>query len=289
MFKGFYSYLSGITGIKEVYIYIILNTLLVLGIFLIIKRIAEYIIKRDVPLVKQYSVNNVVQIVISVFEIIILFFVWDNYIKSVITLISILGASLIVALRECVLSFFGGIYIRVKRLFVVGDRIEVDGIKGDVVSISSIDFDILEISQDIDNGQSTGVLITIPNSYIYTKNFKNYTKGFKYIWNEIVVNVTMDSNLINNKKELYKIVNNIDSIKAITSKMQEEKNVLGTDNNIYFSKYDPIIYTKIVEDHIELTVRYLITPNKSRNVESVIWNKIYESYKDKKIDLYMKG
>ena len=287
--KGFYNYLSGITGIDEVYIYIILNTLLVVCIFLIIKRIVKGIIEREVPLTKQYSVNNAVQIVISIIEIIILFFVWDNYIKSVITLVSILGASFIVALRECVLSLFGGIYIRVKRLFVVGDRIEVDGIKGDVVSISTFDFDVLEISQDSDNGQSTGVLITIPNSYIYTKNFKNYTKGFKYIWHEIVVKVTMNSNLINNKKELYKIVNNVDSIKAIVNKMREEKNVLGTNNNIYFSKYDPIIYTKIVDDHVELTVRYLITPNKSRNVESVIWNKIYESYKDNKIKLYMKG
>ena len=287
--KGFYSYLSGITGIDEVYIYIILNTLLVVGIFLIIKRIAKGLIEKSVPLLKQYSINNVVQIIINIFEIIILFFVWDNYIKSVITLVSILGASFIVALRECVLSLFGGIYIRVKRLFVVGDRIEVDGIKGDVVSISTFDFDVLEISQDSDNGQSTGVLITIPNSYIYTKNFKNYTKGFKYIWHEIVVNVTMNSNLINNKKELYKIVNNVDCIKAIVNKMKEEKNVLGTDNNIYFSKYDPIIYTKLVDDHVELTVRYLITPSKSRTVESVIWNKIYESYKDNKIKLYMKG
>jgi len=287
--KGFYNYLSGITGIDEVYIYIILNTLLVVCIFLIIKRVVKGIIEREVPLTKQYSVNNAVQIVISVIEIILLFFVWDNYIKSVITLVSILGASFIVALRECVLSLFGGIYIRVKRLFVVGDRIEVDGIKGDVVSISTFDFDVLEISQDNDNGQSTGVLITIPNSYIYTKNFKNYTKGFKYIWHEITVNVTMNSNLVNNKKELYKIVNNIDSIKAIVNKMREEKNVLGTNNNIYFSKYDPIIYTKIVDDHVELTIRYLITPNKSRNVESVIWNKIYESYKDNKIKLYMKG
>ena len=287
--KGFYNYLSGITGIDEVYIYIILNTLLVVCIFLIIKRVVKGIIEREVPLTKQYSVNNAVQIVISVIEIILLFFVWDNYIKSVITLVSILGASFIVALRECVLSLFGGIYIRVKRLFVVGDRIEVDGIKGDVVSISTFDFDVLEISQDNDNGQSTGVLITIPNSYIYTKNFKNYTKGFKYIWHEITVNVTMNSNLVNNKKELYKIVNNIDSIKAIVNKMRDEKNVLGTNNNIYFSKYDPIIYTKIVDDHVELTIRYLITPNKSRNVESVIWNKIYESYKDNKIKLYMKG
>ena len=61
----------------------------------------------------------------------------------------------------------------------------------------------------------------------------------------------------------------------------------NTNNRIYFNKYDPIIYTKIVEDHVELTVRYLMHPKKARYVESVIWNKIYLAYKDKKIDLYV--
>ena len=47
-----------------------------------------------------------------------------------------------------------------------------------------------------------------------------------------------------------------------------------------------MIYTKIVDNHVELTVRYLIHPKKARFVESVIWNKIYLAYKDEKIDLY---
>ena len=63
---------------------------------------------------------------------------------------------------------------------------------------------------------------------------------------------------------------------------------INSTNRIYFNQYDPMIYTKIVDDHVELTVRYLMHPKKARYVESVIWNKIYLAYKDKKINLYTK-
>ena len=177
---------------------------------------------------------------------------------------------------------------RIKRLFVTGDRIQIDDIIGDVMSVSTFDFDVLEISNDT-HGQSTGIMITLPNSYVFTRNIKNYTKGFKYVWNELTMKVPVKCNLVNNKRELYKIVNNIENVKYIVDKMKVQSNVVGTTNNIYFSKYDPIIYTKIVDEHIELTIRYLVDPKKSRIVESMIWNKIFESYNEGKINLYLKG
>ena len=191
-----------------------------------------------------------------------------------------------IVLKEAVLSLVAGIYIRVKRIFVVGDRIEINGIRGDVMNIGTVDFDILQIDNETENGQSTGIIVTLPNNYIITKELKNITKGFKYVWDELTVKIDLDSDLSKSKKEIYKIVNSLDSVKSIINKMKDERNVLGTYNKVYFNKYDPIIYTKIVDDHIELTIRYLMDPKKSRNVESVIWNKIYEKYKDKTIKLY---
>ena len=64
-------------------------------------------------------------------------------------------------------------------------------------------------------------------------------------------------------------------------------NYINSTNRIYYNKLDPIIYTRIVDNYIELTVRYLMHPKKARYVESEIWNKIYNSYKDNKINLYI--
>ncbi len=78
----------------------------------------------------------------------------------------------------------------------------------------------------------------------------------------------------------------IEIIRNIPKKMKSQINDINTTNRVYFNKYDPTIYTKIVDDHIELTIRYLMHPKKGRFVESVIWNKILEAYKEGNIDLF---
>ena len=53
-----------------------------------------------------------------------------------------------------------------KKPFKVEDRIEIDGIKGDVMNISALDFEVLEISTKENNGQSTGIVVSFPNSTV---------------------------------------------------------------------------------------------------------------------------
>ena len=154
------------------------------------------------------------------------------------------------------------------------------------MNISSLSFEVLEVSTKEERGQSTGVVVEFPNSVVFSKPIKNVTKGFKYVWDEIVVKVKMDCDLAENKKMLYKIVNGLEVVKNIPKKMKEQINNINNSNRIYFNKYDPIIYTKLVDNHVELTIRYLMHPKKSRFVESVIWNKIYTAYKDGEISLF---
>ena len=56
--------------------------------------------------------------------------------------------------------------------------------------------------------------------------------------------------------------------------MKNQINYINSTNRIYYNKF-------------ELTVRYLMHPKKARYVESEIWNKIYNSYKENKINLYI--
>ena len=154
------------------------------------------------------------------------------------------------------------------------------------MNVSALDFEVLEVSTKEENGQSTGVVVSFPNSIVISKPVKNINKGFKYVWDELVIKVCLDSDLVQNKQEIYKIVNNIETIKSIPCKMKSQINDINTENRIYYNKYDPIIYTKIVDDHVELTVRYLMHPKKSRYVESVIWNKVYSAFVEGKIRLF---
>lgn len=285
-FDRFCKYLSGLTTINETYISLILSTTIVLLLFTFFKKIGRRTIRKKIEGRKEYFINQTIQIVLNVTEVIFLLFIWNDYIQNLMTLISVTSAAMTIALREIILNFFCGIYIKVKKPFQVEDRIEVKEIRGDVMNISSLNFEVLEISTDEKHGQSTGVIVTFPNSIVFSEPVRNINKGFKYIWDELTVKVAMDCDLVKNKQELYKIVNSIEVIKNIPKKMKTQINDINTTNRVYFNKYDPTIYTKIVDDHIELTIRYLMHPKKGRFVESVIWNKVLESYKEGRIDLF---
>ncbi len=288
LFDEFVEYISRITTVDKNLLSLVISTIVVLCVFSIIKKLIQIFINRKMSGRREFFTNQFMKVIVNLLEVLALLAIWSASIKNLMTLISVISAAMTIALREVIVNFFCGVYIRIKRPFKVEDRIEIDEIRGDVMSISHFEFEIVEVSTKEENGQSTGIVVTFPTSVILTKPVKNITKGFKYVWNELVIKVDMDCDLVKNKQEIYKIVNGLETIKNIPKKMKHEIELINSNNRIYFNQYDPMIYTKIVDDHIELTVRYLMHPKKARYVESVIWNKIYLAYKDKKIQLYTK-
>ena len=287
-YKSICEVISDVTTIDKEYVYVIISTLSVLVIFYLLKIIGRKIIQKLTSGRREFVSNHAYQVVLNILEVLILIIIWDEYIKGLMTLISVISAAMTIALRDFILNFFCGIYIKFKKPFKVEDRIQIGDIKGDVMSTSTFSFEILEVSTKEDNGQSTGLVIHYPNSSIISGPVKNINKGFKYIWDEMIIKIEIDCDLANNKKEIYKIVNSLDTVKNIPRKMKNQIDDVNTTNRVYFNKFDPIIYTKIVDNHVELALRFLMHPKKARYIESVIWNKIYLGYKEGKINLYVK-
>lgn len=102
------------------------------------------------------------------------------------------------------------------------------------------------------------------------------------------INIKITADLKKSKQVLYKIINSIDIVKIIPKKMKNQIDEVNTTYRIYYNNYEPVIYTKIEEDHVVLSLRYLIHPKKARYVESLIWNKIHEAYKNGELELYLK-
>ncbi len=232
--------------------------------------------------------NKKVRIFKIVIIFVFLFLIWEKQIGSIITFISFIGAAATLAMRDIILNFLAGIYISIAKPFRIEDRIELLDTIGDVVNTNSMTFEILEVKGKDEGEQSTGIIVQIPNSKIFTESIKNYTKAFKYIWSELEVKVSLNANLEQNKKTLYEIVESNDIVKRIPKKMKQALNEAIGDYRIYYNNLEPIIYTKLTDECVILTIRYLAHPKKARHIESQIWNKIYESAKENKLQLYTK-
>lgn len=279
-------YISKITSIDSKYIILMIKSLILYIIIMIIKRIGIKILTLIKDNKKEYHYTKKYKLIINIILIIFLILLWGQYLSKFLTLISLISAGFTIALRDLIFNLFCGIYIKIVKPFNLEDRIEIDNYKGDVININNLNFEVLEVNNETFLGQSTGVITHIPNSTIFKHPLRNYNKAFKYIWNELTIKLPLNSDLPKSKSIIYKIVNSNEIIKNIPIKMKNQIKNISNEYRIYYNHYEPIIYTKVIDSHIELTVRYLIHPKKARYINSVIWNKILEAYKKDEIELF---
>ena len=225
--------ISKLFNIDEIYIGLILKTIIIIFMILVVERIGIRIIKRTRDSKKEYNYTKKYKLIIRIIILSAIIIVWGKYIKNFLTLISLVSAAFTIAIRDLIFNFFCGIYIKIVKPFVVEDRIEINGYKGDVVNINTMNFEILEVSNVDTTGQSTGIIIHLPNSIIFNYPLKNYNKAFKYIWDEITIRIPLDYDVNKAKKVLYKIVNSNEIIKKIPPKLKKQINNVSNSYRIY--------------------------------------------------------
>jgi len=269
------------------YIVLIIKSILFLVLFKLLSKIIVLVCaKRIKTSRKVFMFNHRVSVVINLIALITIVVIWEPYLKNIMTLISFISAGITIAMRDVILNLFAGIFINTRKPFKLEDRICIDGLIGDVVVINALSFKILEVKEKEFGEQSTGLIINIPNSFVFSKSLKNYNTAFKYIWDEITIKIPLNADINKNKKELLNIIESNEIVASIPKKMDKEIHDASLDYRIYYNHLEPIIYTKVVDKHIELTARFLVHPKKSRIVEDDVWTKILKKYKTKKIDLY---
>jgi len=88
----------------------------------------------------------------------------------------------------------GWAFIVWRRRSKVGDRIEIAKHKGDVIDIRLFPVHPERDRWWVDADQSTGRIVHVPNQQVFTGACRELRQGFKYIWNEVPVLVTYESN-----------------------------------------------------------------------------------------------
>ena len=202
--------------------------------------------------------------------------VWLPAFEQFGAFLGLFTAGLAIALKDPLTNLAGWFFIVFRKPFIVGDRIQIGNHSGDVIDIRLFQFSILEIGNWVEADQSTGRIIHLPNGKVFLEAQANSSTGFDYIWNEIRVLVTFESNWVKAKSVLQDIANN----HAVSLSSTAEKEIFEASKNfmIYYKHTTPIVYTKVKASGVELTVRYLCNPRKRRGSENEIWEDILRQF-----------
>ncbi len=230
----------------------------------------------------KYLLNKRNKTLFSLTYLFIVIIIWHNEVNGIITFISFTSAALTLAIREIIYNYFCGLYIKFAHPIKIEDRIALDDLIGDVINLNPLSFELLEVTPK--NNQSSGKIIHIPNTFIFSHHVKNYNTAFKYIWDELVISIKINDDYLLAKEILTKIINNNETIKTIPKKAQKEINKSNSDYRIYYNKLTPIVYTTIVDNKINFNLRFLIHPKKQRYIESELYEQILEEFKKNSIN-----
>ncbi|MFV0268283.1 MAG: mechanosensitive ion channel family protein [Draconibacterium sp.] len=202
--------------------------------------------------------------------------VWIKAFEEFGTFLGLFTAGIAIALKDPLTNLAGWLFIIFRKPFGVGDRVQIADNLGDVIDIRLFQFTILEIGNWVEADQSTGRIVHIPNGKVFLEPQANYSTGFEYIWNEIKVNITFESNWEKAKTILEEIINELEE--GIPEKAKKEILEASKNYMIYYKHLTPIVYTSVKEFGVRLTIRYLCHPRTRRGSENQIWQRILTAF-----------
>jgi small-conductance mechanosensitive channel len=225
----------------------------------------------------QFRTKKWVGYVVTLIGVLGLARIWFGGTGGLGTYLGILSAGIAIALASVLENLAGWVFLVSRRPFRVGDRIEIEGMAGDVVDIRAFRFSMLEIRNWVDADQSTGRLVHVPNGRVFTNALANFTEGFPYIWDEIAVLVTFESDW----HRAERIVNEALTAHAPDANDPAVVNAIRDAGHQYLIRYrhlTPTTYVKKEASGVLIAGRYLVGVRSRRSVSDAMWRSILDAF-----------
>jgi small-conductance mechanosensitive channel len=268
--SGGLSLIPGVT--PDMQVNILLSVLTLLLIFIARRGVLAVVNQRVEDSAVRYRWAKVTANIAFLLSLLLLVQLWFTAIQSVGTFLGLLSAGLAFALKDLVADLAGWAFIMWRQPFDLGDRIQIGPHAGDVVDRRIFQFTIMEIGNWVDADQSTGRLIHIPNATLFTTPLANYIAGFPYLWNELKVQLTFESNWQKGKQLLGEIAK--DLTVDITREAHEPTKRGQQRFLIHYRKLTPVVYVSVADSGVVLTLRYLCRPRERRGTAGQLWEEI---------------
>lgn len=184
---------------------IILSILLII-LFQIVRVIFSEMVEKNKNLKSLEKINykRKIKNYLNILTIILFIILWFSQIQAVFVSLFAVAAAIVLATKELIMSFMGGVLIKMNNYFRLGDRIEIDGVRGFVVEKSLTVTKILEIGPEKSSQQTTGDVIVIPNSVMLSKSVKNESYFKDYSIKSFVFSLPEGDTLKNFESHLIK-------------------------------------------------------------------------------------
>ena len=224
----------------------------------------------------RFWVRQAVSLLSAAILILGLLSIWFSDPTRLATALGLVSAGLAFALQQPVTAIAGYFVILRGQTFNVGDRISMGGVRGDVLRLGFIQTTIMEMGQPpsvqgadpamwVKSRQFTGRIVTVSNSKIFSEPIYNYTRDFPFMWEEMSIPITYESDRARVEAIL------LDAARRHAGAASE---IAASDKESMIDRFgvdpidlDPKVFFRITDNWLELTVRFIVTTHRIRAVK----------------------
>lgn len=248
--------------------------LAVYGAYLIL---ADYLATRVQSKRRKENLRNVLRLLFGVLAVVAAFGVVTRDWISVLFSLGVLGFAITFALQQPLFSLIGWLYIMVKRPYQIGDRIAIEDMRGDVVSVDFFVTEVWEIDGDlVSSNQPSGRIVTVPNSTVLSARVVNfYGEGVQYVWNELAIQVAYETDLGFASELMVDVARNQLGEEMAEQVGEYRQRLAETPVELDVNE-EPTVNIVQDESWVVLRLRYLVHPRHGTRVRNALYEEILD-------------
>ena len=241
-------------------------------IWIIIKLIQRRLLVKIKDPDHRYSGKKFSNLVGYIFSILLLAFVFSDKLGGITVALGIAGAGIAFAMQEVIVSFAGWIAIMFGGFYKTGDRVQLGGIKGDVMDIGVIRTTIMETGNWVEGDLYNGRIVLIANSFVFKEPVFNYSGDFPFLWDEIKIPIQYGSD--------YELAKSIfeqtgkEVAGDLSQKSKEQWKLLQSKYRLEDAQTEPMVSLVANDNWVEFTLRYIVNYKKRRLTKTELFTQI---------------
>lgn len=227
------------------------------------------LLKKNIPDNQiKYKTQKGIEVIGYILVVLITITYFTGSIKDFGLAIGLLTAGITITLQEIILSIAGSFYIFFVKVYKPGDRIEINGIKGDVIDIDSIYTTMMEIGEWVSSDNYSGRIVKLSNAFVFKGPVYNYSQNFPFLWDEFNLPIRYGSDIELAKSIIISVAQENLS-EYVKNSLSDWKDVVDK-YYIEDAQVDPTLAITMTDNWVQFNLRYIVDYKKRRYTKHIL-------------------
>jgi small-conductance mechanosensitive channel len=246
-----------------------------LSILFLVVRLAQRAVSRHIKESStRYRLRKSVGFLGYLLAVIVVGTVFSERLSGLTVAFGVAGAGIAFALQEVIASAAGWFAITFGQFYSPGDRVQLGGIRGDVIDVGMLRTTLMECGQWVNGDIYNGRIVRIANSFVFKEPVFNYSADFPFLWDEITLPVRYGSDWEFARRTFAGVVQEICGDYAIESRKAWNEAV--KKYQLEDASVEPMITLVANDNWIEFTARYIVDYRRRRSVKDRLFTRMLE-------------